>query len=95
MTTEEAKTTVKEKLMEKKTGIKDWIKSHKKGLIKGGVVAGAIAAVGGTIAAVVNRCGLPSDCCSCGDEFMVVEEVDYYPSDDLEECECSEESKDE
>ena len=93
MTKEEATETVKEKLMEKKSGIKNWISDHKKGLIKGGVIAGAIAAIGGTVAAVVNRCGLPSDCCSC-DEFELVE-VDFDPSDDSEECECFEESEDE
>lgn len=85
------KTTVKEKLMEKKSKAKEWIISHKKGLIRGGVIAGAIAAVGGTIAAVVNRCGLP-----CGDSFSY-EEIDYYeedcdPSEELE-VEVSEESE--
>ena len=89
MADEKAKTTVKEKLMEKKTDLKSWVKDHKKSLIKGGVIAGAIAAVGGTVAAIVNRCGLPSDGCSC--ESYELYEVDFEPSDDLEECECAEE----
>ena len=91
--TEEKKTEMKEKLMEKKSGIKSWIKDHKKGLIKGGVIAGAIAAVGGTVAAVVNRCGLPSNGCSC--ESYELYEVDFEPSEDLEEVDVCEEVKDE
>lgn len=91
MTKEEAKATVKEKLMEKKNGIKSWVSDHKKSLIKGGVIAGAIAAVGGTVAAVVNRCGLPSDCGSY-EEYDVLE-VDFDSSDDSEECDICEESE--
>lgn len=85
------KTTMKEKLMEKKSGVKNWFKTHKKGLIKGGVIAGGIAAVGGTIAAIINRCGLPGEKCS------YVEEIDVYgefePEEELEEIEVSEESE--
>lgn len=91
MTKEEAKTTVKEKMVEKKDGVKSWIKSHKKNLIKGGVIAGAIAAIGGTVAAVVNRCGLPSDGCSC--EEYELYEVDFDPTEDPEEIDICEETE--
>lgn len=91
MTKEKAIKTMKEKLMGKKSGAKSWISSHKKSLIKGGIIAGAIAAAGGTVAAIVNRCGLPSkdDCCDY--EFVELEEIDFDPSDDLEESEICEE----
>lgn len=92
--TEEKKAIAKEKLMEKRNGIKDWISSHKDGLIRGGIIAGAIAAVGGVLTAVMNRCGAP-----CGDTYTY-EEIDIYdcdcdcdPSEELEEVDILEEIK--
>lgn len=76
---ETKKTTMKEKISNAKTKVKDFVHDHKKGLIKGGIIAGAVAAIGGTVAAVVNRCGLPSDIGSYDDyEF----ETDYIEYDD-------------
>lgn len=91
MSEEKVKLTLKEKILVEKSCIKSWIKDHKKSLIKGGVIAGAIAAAGGTVAAIVNRCGLPSDCGSY-EEYDVLE-VDFDPSDDSEECDICEESE--
>lgn len=68
------KTTMKEKMSNAKTKVKNFVQDHKKGLIKGGIIAGAVAAIGGTVAAVVNRCGLPGDCDFCdGYEFEASE----------------------
>lgn len=68
------KTTMKEKLSNAKTKVKNFVHDHKKGLIKGGIIAGAVAAIGGTVAAVVNRCGLPGDCDFCDEyEFEAVD----------------------
>lgn len=94
MSDEKVKLTLKEKILVEKSVVKSWIKDHKKSLIKGGVIAGAIAAVGGTVAAIVNRCGLPCGGESCDDGFMMLEEVEYYPSDCSEEVECTEEVED-
>lgn len=91
MAEEKVKLTLMEKLKVEKTNVKCWIKEHKKSLIKGGVIAGALTAAGGAVAAIVNRCGLPSDGCSC--ESYEVYEVDFCPENDSEEVEICEESE--
>lgn len=82
---------IKEKMMEKKANLKSWIHDHKKGLIQGGVIAGVIAVAGGTLAAIVNRCGISDNGCSC--ESYEFYEVDLLPEDDLEECDICEETE--
>lgn len=90
------KTTMKEKLSNAKTKVKNFVQDHKKGLIKGGIIAGAVAAIGGTVAAVVNRCGLPGDCDFCDEyEFEAAEfefdDPDMVVSESLEVEETTEE----
>lgn len=95
MTEKKEKTTMKEKLSNAKTKVKNFVQDHKKGLIKGGIIAGAVAAIGGTVAAVVNRCGLPGDC-QFDDEYeFETIDVEFDDSDmevsDSEEVETQEE----
>lgn len=81
---ETKKTGLKEKMSKMKTKVKDFVHDHKKALIKGGIVAGAVAATTGVVAAGVNRCGLPGGCGSCEyEEIDIFDfESDVDPSDD-------------
>lgn len=56
-----------------KNKIGEFGKTHKKGLIRGGIVAGFTAIAAGVVGVVVNRCG---GCSSMVDDYEY-EEYDY------------------
>lgn len=84
----EERMTFKENIIKIKSDMKNWVMSHKKGLIKGGIISGVALVITGGITAVVNRCGLSS-----GDESYEFVEYRLESDDYPEECEDLEETE--
>lgn len=82
---------VKEKINSGKAKIGGFVKDHKNGLIRGGIVTGIVAAAAGTVGVIVNRCG---GCSSMIDDYEYDEEIDYdYEEVDPTEDESEEDSE--
>lgn len=80
----------KEKINSGKAKIGGFVKDHKTGLIRGGIVTGIVAAAAGVVGVVVNRCG---GCSGMIDDYETYEEVDYeYEEIDPTEDESEEDS---